>query len=103
MKAKEITMQIVKNLGNYEAVRLEATWLLDEDEELKQAFKKGRTALEEAYIHSYSKKEILTPNHKRFESVCKALYEQRTNLKEIEDTFIVSEEAKQYLFKHGLI
>ena len=103
MKPEKITMQIVKNLGNYEAVRLEATWLLDEDEELKQAFKNGRAILEQAFTASYSKKEVLTLSHPRFNGICRALHNGDTDINEIKEHFVVSSEAKDYFIKHDLI
>ena len=34
MKPTQITMQIVKNLGNYETARLECTYTLDDGDEV---------------------------------------------------------------------
>ena len=60
MKAKEITLQIVKNIGNYEMARLQATYMLDDThvysrEELAECFKAARKDLEFAFITSYGK------------------------------------------------
>ena len=103
MKATEITMQIVKNLGNYESVRLEATWLLEDDDDINQSFKNGRAILEQAFKSSYSKKEVLTLSHPRFNGVCRALHNGDTDIIEIEEHFVVSSEAKDYFIKHDLI
>ena len=53
MKATEITMQIVHNLGNYETCRLEATFTLDDGDNLETAFKSARRQLENAYKTAY--------------------------------------------------
>lgn len=103
MKAKEITMKIVKNLGNYEAVRLEATFTVLENEDLTQCFCNARQKLETAFQVAYNKKEVLTPKHPRFDGICSALLNEKTDIKEIEKYFVISDEAKQYFLKHDLI
>ncbi len=60
MKPKEITMQIVKNIGNYEMARLQATYeLADGEGETREAmadlFLEARKDLEFAFIKSYGK------------------------------------------------
>jgi len=60
MKPKEITMQIVKNIGNYEMARLQATYELsggegDTRDELGNLFLEARKDLEFAFIRSYGK------------------------------------------------
>jgi len=60
MKPKEITMQIVKNIGNYEMARLQATYeLADGEGETREAmadlFREARKDLEFAFIRSYGK------------------------------------------------
>ena len=103
MKAKEITMQIVKNLGNYEAVRLEATFFLDEKDDLTQSFVSAREKLENAFQKAYNKKETLTLTHPRFNGICSALINAKTDIREIEKYFVISDEVKQYFLKHDLI
>lgn len=60
MKPKEITMQIVKNIGNYEMARLQATYELadgegDTREAIADLFREVRKDLEFAFIRSYGK------------------------------------------------
>ena len=60
MKPKEITMQIVKNIGNYEMARLQATYELadgegDTREAMADLFREARKDLEFAFIKSYGK------------------------------------------------
>lgn len=60
MKPKEITMQIVKNIGNYEMARLQATYeLVDGEGETRESiadlFREARKDLEFAFIQSYGK------------------------------------------------
>ena len=60
MKPTEIKMQIVKNIGNFQSVRLEATYSLDSTSpsEIEECFKKARFDLEKSFISIYSKNEI---------------------------------------------
>lgn len=60
MKPKEITMQIVKNIGNYEMARLQATYELadgegDTREAMADLFREARKDLEFAFIRFYGK------------------------------------------------
>ena len=60
MKPKEITMQIVKNIGNYEMARLQATYEIEDGEgdtreSMADLFREARKDLEFAFIRSYGK------------------------------------------------
>ena len=103
MKPAEITMQIVKNLGNYETCRLEATYTLDENDDLTQAFVTARQQLETAFAKAYGLKPELTLKSARFESICNALFQKRATLAQIENSFRISDEAMDYFNKHDLI
>ena len=107
MKATEITMQIVKNLGNYEACRLEATYTLDDKDDLTQSFVTARKQLEKAFETAYEIKKddrkSLELNSKEFDRVCKALKDGKTDLKDLEKYFIVSQEAINYFKTNKLI
>ena len=103
MKPTEITMQIVKNLGNYETCRLEATYTLDENDDLTQAFVTARKQLETAFAKAYGLKPELTLESARFESICNALFQKRATLAQIENSFRISDEAMDYFNKHDLI
>ena len=117
MKATEITMQIVKNLGNYETCRLDATYTLYENDDLTQAFVTARQQLETAFAKAYEKpKEPKEPKEKQpekrkpltfkspeFERVCKALAEGRTDVEELKKFFIFGNEIIDFFNKHDLI
>ena len=103
MKPTEITMQIVKNLGNYETCRLEATYTLDENDDLTESFIKARKDLETAFAKAYGLKPELTLKSARFESVCNALFQKRATLAQIENSFRISDESMDYFNKHDLI
>ena len=109
MKPTEITMQIVKNLGNYETCRLEATFTLDEGDDLETAFKSARRQLETAYKTAYGiktekpEKLEVGVNSQEFERICKALYIGRTDLKELEKYYTFDSHAMFYLKEKKLI
>lgn len=80
MKPKEITMQIVKNIGNYEMARLQATYELadgegDTMEAMADLFREARKDLEFAFIRSYGKQsynrdEYVVENVVETDEVC---------------------------------
>ena len=90
MKPTEITMQIVKNLGNYETCRLEASFTLDPTDNLQDSFLQARRELEKAYEKCYGVKPKLTEKSKEFNRICKALYEGKTDIDELREHFDVS-------------
>ena len=90
MKPTEITMQIVKNLGNYETCRLEASFTLDPTDNLQESFLQARLELEKAYEKCYGVKPKLTEKSKEFNRICKALHEGKTDIEELRKHFDVS-------------
>lgn len=114
MKATEIKMQIVKNIGNFQSVRLEATYSLDSTSptDIEDCFKKARFDLEKSFITIYSKNEIKEgvsdveevdekpePNKHQFQRLLKAYRAGHITIEEIEREFILSDELKQELNK----
>ena len=90
MKPTEITMQIVKNLGNYETCRLEASFTLDPTDNLQGSFLQARRELERAYAKCYGIKPKLTEKSEKFKRICKALHEGKTDIDELREHFDVS-------------
>ena len=109
MKPTEITMQIVKNLGNYETCRLEATFTLDDNDDLIQAFVTARQQLETAFAKAYKKqkepekRKDLNLTSPEFDRVCKALGEGRTDVEELKKFFVLSYDVMDYFNKHDLM
>lgn len=96
MKATEITMQIVKSVGLYETCRLGATFTLDEGDDLTNAFVMARKELEHAHDVAYEKvgaRKELTLTSPRFDGICKALHENETDVKELQQYFILTTEV----------
>lgn len=115
MKPTEIKMQIVKNIGNFQSVRLEATYSLDSTSpsEIEDCFKKARFDLEKSFISIYSKNEIKEgvndveederdkpePNKQQFQRIMKAYRAGSITMEDIEGEFTLSDELKQELNK----
>ena len=112
MKATEIKMQIVKNIGNFQSVRLETTYSLDSTSpsEIEDCFKKARFDLERSFISIYSKSEIKEgvndmeeesdkpePNKQQFQRLLKAYRAGNITIEEIEGEFTLSEELRDIL------
>ena len=103
MKAKEITMQIVKSLGNYEVVRLVATYTLDQKDDIERSFMQARQELENAYAKCYGLKPKLTIKSKEFDRICKALSENKTDIEDLRKYFDVTDDALNYFKEMKLI
>ena len=104
MKPTEIKMQIVKNIGNFQSVRLEATYSLDSTSptEIEDCFKKARFDLERSFITIYSKNEIKDgekpePNKQQFQRLLKAYRAGLITIEDIESEFMLSDELRNIL------
>ena len=106
MKAKEITMQIVKNLGNYETARFEATYTLDKGDDVEQSFLAARAELERAYAKAYEQpkqqsqpkqqpqpkeRAVLTFEMPEYIRCKKALDNGKVTIAELQNHFILTE------------
>jgi len=103
MKATKITLQIVKNLGNYETCRLEIEAAVQEGEDVQVLFEQAKAELEKAYENTYKPKPILSTKSLEFERVCKALHEGKTDIKQLERLFNINQDAMSYFNQHKLI
>jgi inhibitor of KinA sporulation pathway (predicted exonuclease) len=109
MKATTITMQIVKNLGNYEMVRLEATYTLTEMEadHIEDAFVNARGQLERAFKKAYNKTEIervekgaiekiALTDKRQISRVLKAVKDVKLSIEEVRGQFEITDELKDF-------
>ena len=113
MKATTITMQIVKNLGNFEMVRLEATFSLIEMEadHIEDSFVNARGQLERAFKKAYNRTEIervekgaiekmrLT-DKKQLNRVLKAVKDGRLSIDEVRSQFEITDELRAFFALH---
>lgn len=115
MKADKITIQIVKNLGNYEMVRLEATYTLTEMEanHIEDAFANARSQLERAFKKAYNKTEIervekgviekiALTDKKQFNRVVKAVRDGRLSVEEVREQFEITDEQRDFFKVNGI-
>src|SRR5690554_5175784 len=115
MKADKITMQIVKNLGNYEMVRLEATYTLTEMEanHIEDAFVNARGQLERAFKKAYNKTEIervekgaiekiMLTDKKQISRVLKAVRDGRLSTEEVREQFEITDELRDFFSVNGI-
>lgn len=107
MKAKEITMQIVKNLGFYETVRLQATYTLTGKDTVDEAFDKAKQEIESVFKRQYksvyesgfstlepekpAERVNLLLESKEFARCKKALDTGKVTIAELQNYFILSE------------
>jgi hypothetical protein len=114
MKATTITMQIVKNLGNYEMCRLEATYTLTEMEadHIEDAFVNARGQLERAFKKAYNKTEaervekgaiekIALTDKKQISRVLKAVKDGRLLIDEVRSQFEITDELRDFFSVNG--
>jgi hypothetical protein len=106
MKSKEITMQIVKNLGNYETARFEATYTLDKGDDVEQSFVTARRELEAAYVKAYEKpkeqpkeRPVLTMEMPEFIRCKRAIDGGKVTLAGLQEYFILTEDVITELLK----
>jgi hypothetical protein len=131
MKPKEITMQIVKNIGNYEMARLQATYeLTDGEGETREAmadlFREARKDLEFAFIKSYGKQsynrdeevtgatdqdevgdittdKVRLTTKRHVQRVLAALKNGDMTEMEVEKTFIITDDQLEFFKAHGFL
>ena len=114
MKATTITMQIVKNLGNYEMVRMEATYTLTEMEadHIEDSFVNARGQLERAFKKAYNKTEIervekgaiekiTLTDKKQMNRVLKAVRDEKFSIEEVRAQFEITDELRDFFSVNG--
>ena len=128
MKATKINIVITRNLGNYENVRLEAGYDVEEGESLTDCFVKGKTELLTAFNAMFrrshrnlvqawnttpeQKEEVkkagnpavilkkLELNSPEFDGVCLAIHQGRMDVPGLSKYFVLGEGVKEYLNKY---
>jgi cellobiose-specific phosphotransferase system component IIA len=115
MKATTITMQIVKNLGNFEMCRLEATYTLTdmETDHIEDSFVNARDQLERAFRKAYNKTELervekgsiekmTLSDKKQMNRVVKAVKDGRLSIEEVRGQFEMTGELKDFFRVNGV-
>ena len=124
MKATKINIVITRNLGNYENVRLEAGYDVEEGESLTDCFVKGKNELltafnsmfrnsnrnlVQAWNTTHEGEEVkkttvglkkLELNSPEFDGVCLAIHQGRMDVPGLSKYFILGEGVKEYFDKY---
>ena len=93
-------MQIVKNLGNYETVRLEVECTVEENENVQEAFAQAKNELTTSFEQMYPPKKtlpILKTGTPEFDRVCKSIHDGKADLKLVQQHYSLSQDAITYL------
>jgi len=105
MKATEISLQVVKNLGNFESVRASITYAIDGEDTLT-ALARAKQDIDTAFNKLYEKrgipsismeKEPLTLNSPIFNRLKKGLKSGEFTIEQIFGWYEVSEEIERIL------
>ena len=104
MKQTEINIQITKNLGNYESVRLGGEWSI-EDEDPSQAYRSALAQLNQVFDELYQPKKKDAQNEKKqvvefgtplLQSICNRIAEKNDlTLETIEKYYDLTPEARK--------
>ena len=103
MKLTEITLQVVRNLGNFESVRASVTYAI-ESEGVNEALEKAKSEVDTAFNQLYEKrgiapsaatveKETLTPQSAVYERIKRMLKDGEMTINEVEQMFFVTPEV----------
>ena len=120
MKPKEITMQIVKNIGNYEMARLQATYELADGEgdtrgAMADLFREARKDLELAFIRSYGKQsynrdeeaddveEVVETDEVRNITADKVRLTTKRHVQRVLDALMNGEMSKEYVARNFIL
>lgn len=110
MKQTTINVQITKNLGNYESVRLGGEWSIEENENPAQAYRDALLQLNQVFDELYHPKQNATQNEKQvqnakqvvefgtplLQSICNRIEEKADlTLEKIEQYYDLTPEAKK--------
>ena len=109
MKQTTINIQITKNLGNFESVRLGGEWSIDEGENTAQVYRDALIQLNQVFDELYHPKQNATQNEKQqnakqvvefgtplLQSICNRIAEKADlTLDMIEQYYDLTPEAKK--------
>lgn len=109
MKALTVNVQIVKNLGNYETIRLGCEWSVDDGETLESCIKAGTKELNDVFLQMYKKTDTnvnnlpeLTLNHKDFKGVCDALRQERITVEGLKKYYRWGADVQKFFDNNNL-
>ena len=117
MKAKEITLNLTRNLGNYEFARMAVTYEINEGDDVVDGFKSAQIEINEAFdalfpdyygveqyveksneqIHEGILKTELIENSTEFNKVVKRVKAGVMTISDVEEYYCLSDNVRQAL------
>ncbi len=115
MKAKEITLNLTRNLGNYETARMAVTYEMNDGDDVVDSFKSAQVEINEAFDalfpdyygveqyveksdkQEYEQKTELVENSSEFNKVVKRIESGAMTISDVEEYYCLSDNVRQAL------
>ena len=121
MKAKEITLNLTRNLGNYETARMAVTYEMNDGDDVVDSFKSAQVEINEAFdalfpdyygveqyveksdkqeyeqVHKGILKTELVENSSEFNKVVKRIESGAMTISDVEEYYCLSDNVRQAL------
>ena len=119
MKAKEITLNLTRNLGNYETARMAVTYEMNDDDDVIDSFKSAQVEINEAFdelfpdyygveqyveksneqIHEGILKTELIENSTEFDKIVKRIKSGAMTISDVEEYYCLNNNVRKALEK----
>ena len=117
MKAKEITLNLTRNLGNYETARMAVTYEMNDGDDVVDSFKSAQAEINEAFdalfpdyygveqyveksneqIHEGILKTELIENSTEFDKIVKRIKSGAMTISDVEEYYCINDSVRQAL------
>ena len=117
MKAKEITLNLTRNIGNYEFARMAVTYEMNEGDDVVDSFKSAQMEINEAFdalfpdyygveqyveksneqIHEGILKTELVENSTEFDKIVKRIKSGAMTISDVEEYYCLNNNVRQAL------
>jgi len=117
MKAKEITLNLTRNLGNYETARMAVTYEMNDDDDVIDSFKSAQVEINEAFdelfpdyygveqyveksneqIHEGILKTELIENSTEFDKIVKRIKSGVMTISDVEEYYCINDSVRKVL------
>jgi hypothetical protein len=123
MKAKEITLNLTRNLGNYETARMAVTYEMNDDDDVIDSFKSAQMEINEAFdelfpdyygveqyveksdkqeyeqVHKGILKTELIENSTEFDKIVKRIKSGAMTISDVDEYYCINDSVRQALEK----
>ncbi len=117
MKAKEITLNLTRNLGNYETARMAVTYEMNDGDDVVDSFKSAQVEINEAFdalfpdyygveqyveksneqIHEGILKVELVENSTEFDKIVKRIKSGAMTISDVEEYYCINDSVRKAL------